>query len=224
MKLNGEEIQKLYLSGLSTVTLSQNYGVSKVAILYHLHKLKTPMRHSPGVSESLICDGYINGNSTIELGKVWGCSHTRIASILERNNIPIRSKKEALEKYARINMCVICGKPFRPKLHWTDTNGHTRKTCSKECHSQLMHNVQMENNSNMKHGGSQGRYQRIRRELKPDVCEKCGATLPTRIDTHHKDRDKTNNNPSNIMVLCVNCHAYLHYLEDDRGLKGWKKR
>jgi intein-encoded DNA endonuclease-like protein len=98
MKLNGEEIQKLYLSGLSTVILSQNYGVTKEAILYHLHKLKTPMRHSPGVSEPLICEGYLNGNSTIELGKVWGCSHTRIAYILKRNNIPIRTKKEALEK------------------------------------------------------------------------------------------------------------------------------
>jgi len=217
MKLNGEEIQKLYLSGLSTVILSQNYGVTKEAILYHLHKLKTPMRHSPGVSEPLICEGYLNGNSTIELGKVWGCSHTRIASILKRNNIPIRTKKEALEKYARINKCVVCGKEFRPKLHWTDTNGHNRKTCSKECRHIFYGKIQKKEK-----GHSQAYYQRIRRELKPDICELCGAVPPVRMDTHHKDRDRSNNTIENIMVLCVRCHAYLHYLEDDRGLRGWK--
>jgi 5-methylcytosine-specific restriction endonuclease McrA len=41
------------------------------------------------------------------------------------------------------------------------------------------------------------------------------------LDTHHKDRDRSNNTIENIMVLCASCHAKLHYVEDDRGLQGW---
>jgi 5-methylcytosine-specific restriction endonuclease McrA len=52
------------------------------------------------------------------------------------------------------------------------------------------------------------------------VCEDCGAVPPVRIDTHHIDRNKSNNSLENVKVLCVVCHAKRHYLEDTRGLRG----
>jgi hypothetical protein len=222
MKLNGEEIQNLYLSGLSTVTIAQNYGVSKVAILYHLHKLKTPMRHPPTIPEPIICELYISGKSTVEIGREWNVSAQCIKIILERNGISRRSKKEALEKYSKHSICVVCGKDFRVRSGWKDGGSLSRKTCSENCLHLLLHDIQINHNSNIKKGDSQGRYQRIRRELKPDVCELCGAVPPVRMDSHHKDRNKSNNTKENLMVLCVHCHAHLHYLEDDRGLRGRK--
>jgi len=41
------------------------------------------------------------------------------------------------------------------------------------------------------------------------VCEMCGAT--EQIHVHHKDRNRANNAKDNIMILCVSCHAYLHW-------------
>lgn len=35
-------------------------------------------------------------------------------------------------------------------------------------------------------------------------CEKCGTTK--QLQTDHIDRDKSNNDPSNLMTLCRPCH------------------
>lgn len=52
----------------------------------------------------------------------------------------------------------------------------------------------------------------IRAGLKKDECERCGCGPVWRdkflsIQTHHKDGDGTNNDPSNIEMLCPNCHS-----------------
>jgi len=39
-------------------------------------------------------------------------------------------------------------------------------------------------------------------------CEICGYTHV--LDIHHKDEDKLNNNLSNIIMLCPNCHMLVH--------------
>jgi RNase P subunit RPR2 len=163
---------------------------------------------------------YESGISTNQLEKRFGLSHGTVPKILRKHGVHVRTRKEALQKYARYNTCVVCGKIFRPRENWLSTKNGNRKTCSPECLTQFLHDINI--NTHMKGGDSQIRYQRIRRELKPDICEWCNAVPPVRIDTHHKDRDKSNNTIENIMVLCVHCHAYLHYVEDYRGLQGWK--
>jgi 5-methylcytosine-specific restriction endonuclease McrA len=124
----------------------------------------------------------------------------------------------------RVNLkqCIICGIQFE----LLTTQNPKRTTCSPDCFKELMRRKQMgPNNSYWRGGHSQAHYERIRKLIKPNSCEKCGADGGgVRLDTHHKDRNKANNEPWNIMVLCAKCHAYLHYLEDDRGLRGWKKK
>ncbi len=45
-------------------------------------------------------------------------------------------------------------------------------------------------------------------------CEHCknsewfGQPIP--MECHHKDKDRTNNHPDNLMLLCRNCHFYIH--------------
>jgi len=113
--------------------------------------------------------------------------------------------------------CVICGKEFNEK----DFPSPKRKTCGEDCFRILMHNVQTgDKNSYWRGGHSQSRYERIRKLIKLQTCEMCGKT-ECRLDTHHKDRDKSNNTVDNIMVLCASCHAIVHYIEDNRGLRGW---
>ena len=39
---------------------------------------------------------------------------------------------------------------------------------------------------------------------KKDTCEKCGSTKNLQVD--HIDRNRSNNNPDNLMTLCWPCH------------------
>jgi 5-methylcytosine-specific restriction endonuclease McrA len=38
------------------------------------------------------------------------------------------------------------------------------------------------------------------------ACEACGEIHPAVLDTHHKDGNPKNNDPSNLQTLCANCH------------------
>lgn len=213
---------------MSTVDISTYLGITTPAVSYNLKitnvKIRDQYRNDlreSNIKEQII-DLYINNKSTREIGKLFNTSHSTIEKILKENNIPTRSRKESLSKYCRINKCVICGKEFKPRENYKDTKSLKRKTCSKGCLSILLSMQSSGSKSgNWKGGSSQSYYQKERNKLNIDWCEICGKKN-VRLDTHHIDRDRTNNKRSNIMVLCVNCHAYLHYIEDDRGLRGWK--
>lgn len=40
--------------------------------------------------------------------------------------------------------------------------------------------------------------------MKPGICKQCGANLP--LDVHHKDKNRGNNKPANLVKLCRWCH------------------
>lgn len=46
---------------------------------------------------------------------------------------------------------------------------------------------------------------------KPKICERCGFDKDPAIIVHHKDRNRSNNDISNLEVLCCNCHAIEHW-------------
>jgi Zn finger protein HypA/HybF involved in hydrogenase expression len=52
------------------------------------------------------------------------------------------------------------------------------------------------------------------------LCERCGLRKNTELPRHHKDRDKTNNSPDNIEVLCPTCHSKEHISEFSRNNLG----
>lgn len=41
-------------------------------------------------------------------------------------------------------------------------------------------------------------------------CEHCGYDVLDICEVHHIDRDRNNNTPSNLIVLCPNCHTSVH--------------
>lgn len=45
-------------------------------------------------------------------------------------------------------------------------------------------------------------------EYKKDKCELCGRTY--RLEIHHKDKNRKNNKPENLITLCNYCHARTH--------------
>ncbi len=52
---------------------------------------------------------------------------------------------------------------------------------------------------------------------KPPVCEVCGRRVSGRnMHVHHKDKDRNNNDVSNLQIVCVRCHnLVLHPRERD---------
>jgi 5-methylcytosine-specific restriction endonuclease McrA len=41
-------------------------------------------------------------------------------------------------------------------------------------------------------------------------CEKCGEGNSEVLVVHHRDRNRKNNKPDNLAILCANCHMKMH--------------
>lgn len=82
-----------------------------------------------------------------------------------------------------------------------------RKYCCRECMKKAF--VKVGNNpqsySPSHHTARKLAYLVLNREYK---CEKCGST--SNVDVHHKDGDRNNNTPENIVLLCRSCHMKEH--------------
>ena len=59
--------------------------------------------------------------------------------------------------------------------------------------------------------------QRFKQSVKAAECGKCGFVPehPCQLDVDHIDGDKHNNEPSNLMTLCANCHRLKTHLSRD---------
>lgn len=44
-------------------------------------------------------------------------------------------------------------------------------------------------------------------------CERCGYSKVEILQVHHRDRNRNNNDLSNLELICPNCHYEEHYLE-----------
>lgn len=91
--------------------------------------------------------------------------------------------------------------------------GANKKTCSRTCA-----NI---NRAGMQYTGSRPKdavvtLRRLKLRLlqkRGAQCERCGFTLGAVLQIHHRDRNHSNNTPSNLELLCPNCHATEHYVK-----------
>lgn len=159
-----------------------------------------------------ICDMYIHGMSACEIGKMINCDPGFVYRILDDNQIKHRSKSEAGAKHVRWNVCVICGEKFRPRPEGKGYARFSRKTCDNpECLFKLMSQCRFgDKNYNWKGGYSQSHYRMVVGDKNERFCEFCGTSNGMLI-IHHMDKDKTNNNPENLWILCNQCHSWWHY-------------
>jgi hypothetical protein len=93
--------------------------------------------------------------------------------------------------------CLHCGTEF------FDAPSKNRKYCSISC-------VNKGNKKTFKPKYSTVRKMMLAREMIKE-CNRCGySEIPDILGVHHKDRDRTNNQISNLEVLCPNCHSIEH--------------
>jgi hypothetical protein len=222
--LKDPEIVKLYSEGKSANEIAVLLNTTDVTICNRLKSngiiLKQNFRAD--IKDEELINLYVDKKlSTPKIAKKLDTTAQLVKTRLKNAGITLRTKIEAGELIAKKNECVICGTIFRPRQHSTDTNSLKRKTCCKACRSALLSQLHSgKNSTNWKDGSSQMHYQKVLRETHVMICEIC-QTEEVRIDTHHEDRDHTNNTKENLHPWCVTCHAKYHYITDGFRLKGW---
>lgn len=106
--------------------------------------------------------------------------------------------------------CVICGKPILAGLH--------KKTCSRACSNKHRAGIKYKVGS-PKNKVKSERALKIRLlEVRGRTCERCKYSRYEILQIHHKDRNRGNNDLSNLELICPNCHYEEHFLE-----KSWLK-
>lgn len=67
-------------------------------------------------------------------------------------------------------------------------------------------------NTEVRNGKQRQTYRYHARKFIKKNCETCGTDK--KLQVHHKDRDWTNNEPSNLETLCATCHMKWHHEHD----------
>jgi predicted nucleic acid-binding Zn ribbon protein len=100
--------------------------------------------------------------------------------------------------------CIVCGKPILAGLH--------KRTCSRSCSNK--------NRAGTKYTGRPLK-DNVRNivalrnrlfEIRGKLCERCRYSKSEILQSHHKDRDRNNNNLNNLELVCPNCHYLEHFL------------
>jgi 5-methylcytosine-specific restriction endonuclease McrA len=112
--------------------------------------------------------------------------------------------------------CATCDKPFyRQESHKKNSKSGIN-FCSRECKEKAQRigtDFSIEAIMPDHYGLVQKDYRRIAFSL-VDVlsCIRCGYDKHVEaLEVHHKDRDRSNNAPENLEILCANCHRVEHY-------------
>lgn len=102
-------------------------------------------------------------------------------------------------KYEIIS-CAYCGKNFKRLKSIIDKSKSGLSFCSKECGNKYKNSltINYENATN---------YRRNAFLKYPHKCAKCGYDEDERIlEVHHIDENRNNNDITNLIILCPNCH------------------
>ena len=110
--------------------------------------------------------------------------------------------------------CVVCGKSILA--------GFNKKTCSRKCANINRAGI------HYKIGRPQDKartFKILKRRLlieRGKKCERCGYDRYQILHVHHKNRNRSDNRPENLEIICPNCHYEEHHLKRRQNTKSWK--
>lgn len=110
------------------------------------------------------------------------------------------------KKGTTLESCFTCSKDITRTTSAKTRSKSGRFYCSKHC-ATIQNNKTYRsgpNNPNWIHG------LRVRNQKPGDACEGCGDLRYFLLLTHHKDKNRQNNNPNNWEKICYNCHVLRH--------------
>ena len=100
--------------------------------------------------------------------------------------------------------CTVCGKLMLSSLN--------KKTCSRTCSNKNRAGVNYKSGAPSRDNVKSQRFLKIRLlNERGKNCERCEYSQYEILQVHHKNRDRSNNNLSNLELICPNCHYEEHY-------------
>lgn len=101
--------------------------------------------------------------------------------------------------------CIVCKKPILAKFH--------KKTCSRSCANKNRAGIKYKIGRPKDKVVSQRSLKIRLLQQRGSECERCRYAKREILHVHHKDRNRNNNELSNLELICPNCHYEDHYLE-----------
>lgn len=102
--------------------------------------------------------------------------------------------------------CMVCGKMILASLH--------KKTCSRSCANAHRTGIKYKLGQPLKDKVKAQRSLKLRLlDARGKKCERCEYDKYEILQIHHKDRNRNNNDLSNLQLICPNCHYEEHLLE-----------
>lgn len=98
--------------------------------------------------------------------------------------------------------CLCCGISFLTEKRST----REQVVCSRACSNTYFRSGK--NNGNFIDSPNNYRNKAFKHYL--PICVRCGVDNILALEVHHKDRDRSNNDLSNLEIICANCHTIEH--------------
>jgi len=99
--------------------------------------------------------------------------------------------------------CLVCGKLI--------LSGSRKSLCSRECSNKHRSGIRYKINSPRDKAKLQKALKNKLLEIRGKKCERCDYEKHRILQVHHKDRNRENNDLTNLELICPNCHCEEHY-------------
>lgn len=108
-------------------------------------------------------------------------------------------------------ICYICSKEIYRSKARQKKSLSGKYFCSKSCQTKWRNGYFIGDKHPNWSGGTSVYRHILKKNGKSPVCVKCGLNDERILSVHHLDHDRQNNNISNLVWICLNCHFLVHH-------------
>jgi mannose-6-phosphate isomerase-like protein (cupin superfamily) len=162
-----------------------------------------------GVDSRIISNCVICSKEIKHYGKRVVCSKECLAKYMSQQRLNENNPAWIANKEKK--MCLKCGREFE----YTRRNLHKEQEpvfCSLNCSRNNGNNKEITNNVKLNHKYGFGFNKALKNRIKERdnyTCIMCESK--DKLEVHHIDYDKTNNNENNLITLCEKCHNITNF-------------
>ena len=126
------------------------------------------------------------------------------------------------QKNGKVVRCFICKKETYKTQKALRHSKSKKYFCGKSCQTIWRNSIMYvgENHANWKDGRYTYRDRMMRHKI-PQICKKCKTKDKRILAVHHRDKNRKNNELSNLIWLCHNCHFLVHHYQEERNGDVW---
>lgn len=117
----------------------------------------------------------------------------------------------SLSRYSAITTnCFKCGKRVSKTLANAARSKSGRYYCSRSCSASANNSIHKKGSNHPNYNGGLASYRKRALEYYGSKCAFCDYSIKAVLQVHHKDRDRKNNDLTNLVVLCPTHHKEIH--------------